>query len=194
MTLPTFTSGRRLADRFPGERRRGSVPPVRSPDGEHPGGAREKEGALVTRRARAYLTAAALVLSCAACGHHGPAAPASPAPSASPQPASHGRIVILRPANGQVIRTPTLHVKVRITAASPGETVAPQALPGWLHLYVDGKIVSIQPVPGRNSMMDHAIPLLRPGRHLLRAEFVQPNHLPWRPSVATTVTFTVRGP
>jgi hypothetical protein len=147
----------------------------------------------VTRLVLAYLAAAALAVPCAACGHQKPAAPVSPAPSASPQPASHGRIAIIRPASGQVIRTPTLHVKVKITGASPG-TAAPLALPGWLHLYVDGKIISIQPVPSTNSVMEHIIRPVRPGRHQLRAEFVQPNHLPWRPSVATTVTFTVRKP
>ena len=146
----------------------------------------------MTRLVLAYLMAA-LVLSCTACGHNGPAAPVAPSPSASPQPASHGRIAIITPANREVIHTLTVHVKVRITGATAG-TAAPQALPGWLHLYLDGKIMSIQPVAGNYGVMEQPLGHVRPGRHLLRAEFVQPNHLPWRPSVATTVTFTVRKP
>ncbi len=148
----------------------------------------------MTRLVPLSLIAAALVLSGAACGRTNPAAPVSPSPSASPEPSSRASIAIITPTRGDIVRSPTVHVKVRITGASPARTADPQPLPGWLHLYLDGKIMSIQPVPSSNSVMEHALRHVKPGRHLLRAEFVQPNHLPWRPSVAATVTFTVRGP
>ena len=143
--------------------------------------------------ALACLMAAALVPSAAGCGQSGAAAPVPPSPSSSPQPASRARITIITPTNGQVIHAPAVHVKVRITLTSPAPAT-PQALPGWLHLYLDGKILTIQPVPGSYGVMENPLGHLRPGRHLLRAEFVQPSHLPWRPAVAATVTFTVRKP
>lgn len=143
--------------------------------------------------ALACLTAAVLILSAAGCGQKGTAAPAPPPASSSPQPASRARITIITPVNGQVIRAPTVQVKVRITLTSPAPAT-PQALPGWLHLYLDGKIMTIQPVPGNYGVMETPLGHLGPGRHLLRAEFVQPSHLPWRPAVADTVTFTMRKP
>jgi hypothetical protein len=145
----------------------------------------------VTRLVRASLIAAVLVLAGTACGQHGPAAPATPAPSASPRPASPARLTIITPANGQVLRTPAVRVKTRLKATGPA---SPQAMPGWIHLYVDGKIKSIQPVPGSYGVMVQAIGPVKPGPHQLRAEFVKPDHLPFRPPVTATVTFTVRKP
>lgn len=143
------------------------------------------------RLVRASLTATVLILAGTACGQHGPAAPASPAPPASPRRASPARLTIITPANGQVLRTPTVRVKTRLTDAG---LASPQALPGWVHLYVDGKVESIQPVPGSYGVMAQAIGPVKPGRHQLRAEFVKPDHLPFRPPVIATVTFTVRHP
>jgi len=146
----------------------------------------------MTSLVRAYLAAAALVVLLAACGHHAPTAPQAAAPS-STQPTSRARISILAPKPQQVLHTDTVHVKVRLTLTSPERPSGPQTLPGWLHLYLDGKITSIQPVPGTHSTLEHDLGHVRPGRHQLRAEFVQPNHLPWRPAVANMVVFIVRG-
>jgi hypothetical protein len=145
----------------------------------------------------AYPAAAALVLTCASCGHPGPTAPPSsttPTASASRQTASRARIAIISPTSHQKVHARTVHVKVRLILNGPTHPRTPQTQPGWLHLYLDGKVASIQPVVSSRGLLESRVGHLGPGRHLLKAEFVQPSHLPWRPAVAATVTFTVKQP
>jgi hypothetical protein len=148
----------------------------------------------MTRLVSASVLAAAttLVLAGTGCGASGPAAPASPVPSASAHSPGPATIAIIAPANSEVIRRPEVRVRVRLTATSPARSATGQPFPGYLHLYLDGHIVSIQPVPPSYGVTDQVIRRLRPGPHQLRAEFVQPDHLPFRPQVVASVTFTVR--
>ncbi len=136
--------------------------------------------------------AAAVALLAAGCGGSGQAARVPPAPSASPRPGSAARLTIIRPAGGEVIRARTVRVKVRLTGASADSPAAVPALPGYLHLYLDGKIISIEPVVGGDSVTEHAIHHVKPGRHMFKVEFVRPNHLPFHRPVIATVTFTIR--
>jgi hypothetical protein len=132
----------------------------------------------------------AVVLLSAACGGSGPAAKRSSAPV--PQTSNTARVTIITPANGQVIRTPTVHIKVRLTGAKPASPAATQALPGYIHTYLDSKIVSIEPVPSNDDVTPQTIDGVKPGHHLLKVEFVGPDHLPFRPPVTATVTFTAK--
>ena len=135
----------------------------------------------------------AVVLSAAACGGSGPGASGPSGPSTSARPGGAARLTIIAPANGAVIRARTVHVKVRLTgASSENPATAAQALPGYVHLYLDSQIISIAPVAGNDSVTEQAIGGVRPGRHTLKAEFVGPDHLPFRPRVTAAVTFTVR--
>jgi hypothetical protein len=148
----------------------------------------------VTRQVRVFLAALAVVFAAAACGGSGPAASGPPGPPTSPRPGGAARLTIIRPANGAVIHTRTVHVKVRLTgASSENPATATQALPGYVHLYLDSKIISIAPVASNDSATEQTIGRVKPGRHTLKAEFVGPNHLPFRPRVTAVVTFTVRG-
>ena len=142
---------------------------------------------------RASLVAVAVVLCAAACGGSGRAASGPRGPSASPRPGSTAKLTIITPANGAVIHARTVHVKARLTGAdteNPATTTL--ALPGYLHLYLDSKIISIAPVASNASVTKQAIGHVKPGRHTLKIEFVGPNHLPFRPRVIATVTFALQ--
>ena len=147
--------------------------------------------ARTTRLVRVSLLAT-LALSAAGCGGNGQAENGPPSPSASPRPHSTARLSIITPANGEVIHTRTVHAKVRLTGASTEHPATPQAQPGWLHFYIDSKIISIEPVTSNDSVTAQNIDRLKPGRHTLKAEFVGLNHLPFRHRVIAAVTFAVR--
>jgi hypothetical protein len=138
------------------------------------------------------LVAVAVVLSAAACGGSGQAANGPSGAPTSQRPASTARLAIITPANGEVIHARTLHVKVRLTGAATENPATPLALPGYVHLYLDSKIISIAPVASNNSVTEQTIGHVKPGRHTLKIEFVGPTHLPFRPRVTASVTFTVR--
>jgi len=146
----------------------------------------------VIRLVRVGIVALAVVVSVAACGGSGQAASGPSSPPASPRPGGAARLTIITPANGAVIHTRTVHVKVRLTGASTENPATTQALPGYVHLYLDSKIISIAPVASNDSVTEQAIGRVQPGRHTLKAEFVGPDHLPFRPRVTAMVTFTVR--
>jgi hypothetical protein len=138
------------------------------------------------------LAAVAVLLAAAACGGSGQAASGPSGPPTSPRPGGAARLTIITPANGAVIQTRTVHVKVRLTGASTENPATTQALPGFIHLYLDSKIISIAPVASNDSLTKQTIGRVKPGRHSLKIEFVGPNHLPFRPRVTAVVTFAVR--
>jgi hypothetical protein len=147
----------------------------------------------VIRLVRVGIVAVAVAVSAAACGGSGQAASGPSGPATSPRPGGAARLTIITPANGAVIHTRTVHVKVRLTGASSENPATPaQALPGYVHLYLDSKITSIAPVASNDSVTEQTIGHVKPGRHTLKAEFVGPDHLPFRPRVTAVVTFTVR--
>lgn len=134
----------------------------------------------------------AVVLSAAACGGSGQTANGPSAPPASPRPGSTARLTVITPANGEVIQARTVHVKVRLTGATAQHPSTPQALPGYLHFYFDGNIVSIEPVASNTEAAEQTIGHVKPGHHTVRVEFVGPDHLPFRRPVIAVVTFAVR--
>jgi len=146
----------------------------------------------VIRLVRISVAAVAVAVSAAACGGSGQAASRPPGPPTSSRPGPAARLTIITPANGQVIHAPTVHVKVRLTGASTENPATPQALPGYVHLYLDSKIISIEPVASNDSVTEQIIGRVKPGRHMLRVEFVGPDHLPFRRRVIASVTFTIR--
>ena len=132
------------------------------------------------------------MVSAAACGGSSQAASRPTGPPTSPRPGGAARLTIITPASDTVIHTRTVHVKVRLTGASTENPATTQALPGYVHLYLDSKIISIAPVASNNSVTEQTIGRVKPGRHTLKAEFVGPDHLPFRPRVTAVVTFAVR--
>jgi hypothetical protein len=150
-----------------------------------------EEGAI--KLVRVFLAVVAVVLAAAACGGSGQAANGPTGPPTSPRPDGAARLTIITPANGAVIHARTVHVKVKLTGADTENPATTQALPGYIHLYLDSKIISIAPVASNNSVTEQTIRRVKPGRHMLRIEFVGPDHLPFRSRVIAAVTFVVRG-
>lgn len=140
-------------------------------------------------RSRIARVAAALAatLLLGACGGGGSGGPPSPTPS--PRPSSPAKLEILSPKNGATVRGPTVHVRVRLTGARivPATTTHITPTQGHLHVYLDGKIVSM------NFSTNATIPNVSPGQHLLKVEFVASDHLPFEPRVIVGSVFLVKG-
>lgn len=109
---------------------------------------------------------------------------ATPAPATS-RPKSTGTISIVEPKAGQTVTGGTLHVKVAVEGATilnNPNVVKPTPSQGHVHLSIDGKVVSMVYGPDQDVAVT-------PGRHLLEAEFVAGDHLPFNPRVAQKTTF-----
>jgi len=131
--------------------------------------------------------ALAALLTLSACGGAGGSPGQSPS-GPSPRPSSPAKIQILSPRNGATVNGPTVHVRVLLTGARIVPAVTTHITPtqGHLHVYLDGKIVSM------NFSADATIPDVSPGRHLLNVEFVASDHLPFDPRVITGCVFFVK--
>ena len=127
-----------------------------------------------------------LLILAAGCGG-GKGSGAQPTSSpASARPQSTGKISIIDPAAGKVVNGGTLHVKLVVEGArilDNPNVVKPKPDEGHVHLSLDGKVVSMT----YGTEQDIAV---TPGRHLLEAEFVAGDHLPFSPRVAQKTTFT----
>lgn len=112
-------------------------------------------------------------------------------PPAAIRPHSTARVTIDSPRDGQVFVGDPATVPIRLSLQ--GGTVVPftttKLTPdtGHIHLYLDGYLVSMS-----TALTDHES--VRPGDHILRAEFAAADHAPFDPPVAATVRFTVRAP
>jgi hypothetical protein len=112
---------------------------------------------------------------------------ASPAP-ATTRPKSTGTISIVEPTAGQTVTGGTLHIKVDVEGATilnNPNVVKPTPSQGHVHLSIDGKLVSMAYGPEQDVSVT-------PGRHLLEAEFVAGDHLPFDPRVAQKTTFVAQ--
>jgi hypothetical protein len=131
----------------------------------------------------ALLVVAALVL--AGCSS-GTASAGSTTPTA--RPSSPANLSILSPSNGEVIKGSVVHVRLKLQNAKIVKATTQNITPttGHMHLFLDDKIISM------NYQLDNTIANVQPGNHVLRAEFVASDHLPFDPRVFTQVTFEVK--
>ncbi len=96
-------------------------------------------------------------------------------------------VSIIEPAPAADLTETTMRVRVGLTG---GEIVyqtstALSPTQGHIHLTLDGKLVSM--LSGLTQDLT-----VTPGLHVLQAEFVASDHLPFEPRVLATVTFTVK--
>jgi hypothetical protein len=130
----------------------------------------------------------ALLVAISACSSSGSAATGS-ATETFARPSSTGRLTIVSPTNGQVIRgTHVVHVQVKLTGAQVVPATTTDITPdrGHLHISLDGAIVSM------NLGLTDDLTDVGPGIHTLQVEFVASDHLPFDPRVIEQVTFEVR--
>lgn len=111
-------------------------------------------------------------------------------PTASPRPASTGKVVIVSPVNGQTFRGAAVTVPVELTLTGaevvPATTTDVTPDTGHIHLFLDNQVVTM------NFSLTGEVPSVTPGQHILRAEFVAADHLPFNPRVFVSVTFEVQ--
>jgi hypothetical protein len=144
-------------------------------------------GVLASGRLAVSLLVASLVL--AACGGGSAAGGGGPTATPTARPSSPAAIRIVSPVTGAVVHGPKVRVRVALTGARIVDVTTTHITPttGHLHLYLDGKIISM------NYQLTQTIPSVPPGQHVLKVEFVAADHLPFDPRIITGVVFEVKG-
>jgi hypothetical protein len=109
--------------------------------------------------------------------------------STATRPATTARLEILAPRAGAVVGPqPTLRLKLSgarlATAAASGTNVPADA--GFVHMYVDDKLVSVL------YSLTQKLPTLDAGAHTVRVEFVAVDHAPFANTVTDSTRFTVK--
>jgi hypothetical protein len=104
------------------------------------------------------------------------------------RPAATVRLEILAPDPGAVLGGDPAVVTVQLRLVDVGnlssDSPHPSPTVGHIHVYVDGKALSMSPsLSGRVEV--------RPGKHLLEADFVAGDHGPFNPPVRSTLIFEV---
>jgi hypothetical protein len=146
-------------------------------------GKRRGHGGRGATAAVAVITATAAVLL-AACSST--SASSAPTPTRAATPA---RLEILAPRSGAVVGPqPTLRLRLSggrlATAAVSGANVP--ADQGFVHVYVDDKLVSVL------YSLTQRLPTLDAGAHTVRVEFVAVDHSPFANKVTDSTRFSVR--
>jgi hypothetical protein len=129
------------------------------------------------------ITASALILL-AACS-----STAASTASTATRPATTARLEILAPRQSAVVGPqPTLRLKLsgaRLATAAVSGTNVP-ADQGFVHVYVDDKLVSVL------YSLTQKLPTLDPGPHTVRVELVAVDHAPFANQVTDTSRFRVK--
>jgi hypothetical protein len=122
-----------------------------------------------------------LILVGAACG-------SSSAKPAAQRPSTSAKVGIVSPTGGQTVTGSTLHVVLSLTGGTivPTSTATPLGSNvGHIHLIDNGSVISMA------FGTEQDIPIT-PGTHILQAEFVASDHLPFSPREIATVHFTAQ--
>jgi hypothetical protein len=137
----------------------------------------------------AVLLAAALALAACSGGDGGGAAPTATTATAVPRPSSPAKLTIVTPRNGQTVSQarPELRLDLAGGKIVNQTTTRIQGDEGHIHLYVDGKLVTM------NYGLRQRLPQLPPGQHVVQVEFVAADHAPFDPRVLTQAAFQVAG-
>ena len=106
------------------------------------------------------------------------------------RPSSTATVEITSPAPGEVFHGNPARVPVAIrvpggrVVSVTSTTLVPNT--GHVHLFLDGALIFM------TGTLRRTIDVL-PGRHVLTAEFVAVDHVPWDPRIRTSVRFEVEG-
>src|SRR5215213_6409837 len=140
-----------------------------------------------SRRSRPFGVALLVTVGLAAV--LGACSSASSSSSTSARPTTPARLRILAPAPGAVVGPrPTLRLELTgarlATAAVSGADLLTDE--GFVHVYVDNKLVSV--LYG----LTQKLPMLDAGTHSLRVEFVAADHAPFANQVVAATQFKVK--
>jgi hypothetical protein len=104
------------------------------------------------------------------------------------RPSSPAKLVIVSPHNGQVVKSSTVRVRLRLEGARVVRPTTQHITPttGHIHVSLDNRIISM------NYGTSDTIPDIRSGAHVLQVEFVASDHLPFDPRVVTSSVFRVK--
>lgn len=142
-----------------------------------------------SRPLAAVLLLALSLTACSGSSKNDTSPTASPSASQPTRISTTGSLQIISPTPGQVVKGTKLTVRVKVAGAtistSPQATKKIRPDEGHLHIKVDGETKTI--LAGAS----YDLTGLTKGRHILIAEFVAGDHVPFNPRVLTTVPFTV---
>ena len=126
---------------------------------------------------------AAILVALAGCS-------SNPNNGATARPVSHAKLAILQPTSGSTVDGTDVEVKLSLTGGTVTTVTVSSARIkpniGHIHLRLDGKTITLL------GHLDNHITNVRPGQHVLVAEYVAQDHLPWRNDINAAVTFTAR--
>ena len=153
---------------------------------------RPRAGHSRARRFRAAAVAAMVAaLALAACSSDGDSGgqAATTAAVAAERPSSPAKLTIETPRQGQTVKQARPEVVLDLNGGKivNQTTTRIQGDEGHIHLYVDGKLVTM------NYGLHQRLPQLPPGQHVVQAEFVAADHAPFDPRVLTQAAFQVAG-
>jgi methionine-rich copper-binding protein CopC len=122
-------------------------------------------------------------------GNGGSAAPTSTAAVAAERPSSPAKLTIEQPRQGQTVKQARPELVLNLDGAKVVNqtTTRVQGDEGHIHLYVDGKLVTM------NYGLRQRLPQLPPGQHVVQVEFVAADHAPFDPRILTQSAFQVAG-
>ena len=129
----------------------------------------------------AFALLATLVAGC------GGSSSGSGRPGGPGRPTTTAKLTILQPVPNQVTGTDvTLQLQLTGGSIVPISTLTLIPNAGHVHVSVDGVLISM------TQGLTQALTGLTPGQHLVRAEFVATDHVPFQNRVVADVLFTVK--
>jgi hypothetical protein len=102
----------------------------------------------------------------------------------APRPRSTAELAIVEPDPGTTISGTSIQIRLQLTGARLVLETSTRLVPneGHIHVKLDGRLVSM------TAGLDQQVPVTK-GPHVLEAEFVANDHLPFNPRVLTTLPF-----
>jgi hypothetical protein len=105
----------------------------------------------------------------------------------APRPHSTATLAIVEPPPGVTVSGATIQIRLVLTGAKLVLQTSTRLVPdeGHIHVKLDGQLVSM------TAGLEQQVPVTT-GPHVIEAEFVANDHLPFNPRILTTLPFVVR--
>ena len=105
----------------------------------------------------------------------------------APRPRSTATLAIVEPLPGATISGASIQIRLTLSGARLVMQTSTRLVPdeGHIHVKLDGQLVSM------TAGLDQQVPVTT-GPHVIEAEFVANDHLPFNPRILTTLPFVIR--